>query len=439
MKFHQQDNMRKILQFILKVLAKLVLWKYKPVIVAVTGSVGKTSTKEAIYSVLRNHFGEAQVRRNERNYNNEIGVPLTIFGLETGGRSIVIWLVRFIKIFLMLVFQEKYPQILVIEMGADRPGDIKYLTKFVKPKVGVITTIGEIPVHVEFFDSPQALALEKKTLIDSLNADGVAVLNYDDDMVRQMGENVQAKVLTYGFSEKADVKAINYEVKSANVEEEGIFGFVNFKLNYKGSVVPVKLFNVFGEHQTYPALAAAAVGIIFNLNLIEISEGLRIYKSLAGRMRLLKGIKNTLIIVDSYNAAPLSTLAALETLGKFENTLPVGRQGKKIVVLGDMLELGRYSPEVHEQVGQKAAEVVDLLFTVGERAKFIAEGAKAKGMTKDKIFEFCTSDEAAKIVQEKIQEGDIILIKGSRAMKMEKIIKEIMAEPEKAKELLVGF
>lgn len=422
--------MRKILQVILKILAKLVLLKYKPVIVAVTGSVGKTSTKEAIYAVLKNHFGENQVRRNERNYNNEIGVPLTIFGLETGGRFLATWFLRFIKIFLMLVFREKYPKILIVEMGADRPGDIEYLTKFVKPKVGIITAIGEVPVHVEFFESPQALALEKKKLIDSLGSDGVAVLNYDDEMVRVMGGNIKAKVLTYGFNERADIRATNYEAKSTDLDEEGIFGLVTFKLNYKGSTVPVKLFNVLGEHQVYPALAAATVGIIFNLNLIDISEGLRTYKSLPGRMKLLKGIKNTLIIDDSYNAAPLSTLAALETLNKFENR-------RKIAVLGDMLELGQYAPDVHEQVGRKAAEVADLLFTVGERAKFIAKGAGGKGMEKNRIFEFCTSDEAAKSIQEKIQEEDIILIKGSRAIKMEKIVKEIMAEPEKAKELLV--
>ena len=286
--------LRKILQFILKILARLVLWKYKPIIVAVTGSVGKTLTKEAIYTVLKNHFDEGQIRRNERNYNNEIGVPLTIFGLETGGKNIAAWFLRFIKVFLMLIFKEKYPKILVVEMGADRPRDIEYLTKFVKAKVGVITAIGEIPVHVEFFESPQALALEKKKLIDSLKPasstggpDGVAVLNYDDEMVKVMGENINSKVLTYGFDERADVCATNYEAKPTDLEKEGIFGAITFKLNYKGSVAPVKLANVLGKHQVYSVLAAAAVGIIFNLNLVDISEGLRGYKSLLGRMKLL--------------------------------------------------------------------------------------------------------------------------------------------------------
>lgn len=426
--------LRKILQFILKILARLVLLKYRPVIIAVTGSVGKTSTKEAIYAVLKNHFGEGQVRRNERNYNNEIGVPLTIFGLETGGKNIAAWFVRFIKVFLMLIFREKYPRILVIEMGADRPGDIKYLTKFVKARVGAITAIGDIPVHVEFFKSPQALALEKKKLVDSLKSNGIAVLNYDDEMVRAMGENIKAKVMTYGFGEGADIRATNYEVRPASLEEEGIFGAVTFKLNHGGSAVPVKLANVLGRHQVYPALVAAVVGIIFNLNLVDVSEGLMGYRFLPGRMKLLKGIKNTLIVDDSYNAAPLSTLAALETLEEFSAQK---REGRIIAALGDMLEIGKYTPEAHERIGRKAAGAVDLLFTVGERAKFIAKGAREKGMAKDKIFEFCTSEEAGKPLQDIMKQGDVILVKASRAMKMEEIIKEIMAEPRKAKTLLV--
>ena len=274
-------------------------------------------------------------------------------------------------------------------------------------------------------------------LIDSLKSKGVAVLNYDDEMVRQMGQTVAAEVLTYGFEEGADIQATNYEVGTADLKQEGIFGFVNFKLTYTGSTVPVKLINVLGKHQIYPALAAAAVGIIFNLNLVEISEGLRNYKSLPGRMRLLGGVKNTLIIDDTYNAAPLSTLAALETLGKFKENPPVGEAGQKIAVLGDMLEIGKYTLEVHERIGRKVAETADLLFTVGERAKFIAKGARENGMAKDKIFEFHTSEEAGKPLQVLMKQGDIILIKASRAMKMEKIVKEIMAEPRKAKRLLV--
>ena len=420
--------MRKILQRILKILSKLVLKKYKPVIIAVTGSVGKTSTKEAIYHVLKTHWGEHRIRRNLRNYNNEIGVPLTIFGLETCGRSIFKWLIRFIKVFWMIIFRVPYPNFLVLEMGADRPGDIKYLVDFVHPKVGLITALGEIPVHVEFFKGPEQIAEEKKVLVSSLKDDEVAILNYDDEIVREMGKDIKAKVFTYGLEEKADIRATNYDLR---VDPDAKSSELNFKIEFKGSSVPAKLSNVLGNQHLYCALAAAGVGIVFNMNLIEIAEALKEFSPLPGRMRLLSGIKNSLIIDDTYNAALLSMEAALESLKIFADK-------RKVVVFGDMLEIGQYAPEAHRIVGKKAAEIADLIFTVGTRAKFIAESAARAGFPQNKIFQFMTSDEAAKVVQKEMNEGDIVLVKGSRAMKMEKIVKEIMNEPEKAGDLLVN-
>jgi len=419
--------MRKLLQKLLKTFSQSVLKKYKPIIIGVTGSVGKTSTKEAIYHVLKTHFGEKEVRRNWRNYNNEIGVPLTILGLETGGRSLLRWFFNFIKIFWMIIFKVKYPEFLVLEMGADRPGDIKYLTDFVKLKVGVITALGDIPVHVEYFDNPQQVAKEKKNLVSSLPSDGVAVLNYDDDDVRTMAEGIEAKIMTFGLKDRADVRATNYDLK---VLQNGNVSELNFKLEFSGSSVPAKLINVLGVQHLYSALAASAVGITFNMNLIEIVEALKEFQPLPGRMHLIKGIKNTLLVDASYNAALLSVEAALESLKIFEDR-------RKIVVLGDMLEIGEYAPEAHKRIGEKAAQIADLIFTVGPRAKFIAEEAIKENFDSSKIFQFIVSDDAAQKVQEIIKEGDIILIKGSRAMKMEKITKEIMAEPEKAGELLV--
>jgi UDP-N-acetylmuramoyl-tripeptide--D-alanyl-D-alanine ligase len=420
--------MRKLLQKLLRFFSKSVLKKYKPVIIAVTGSVGKTSTKEAIFHVLKTHFGEKEVRRNQRNYNNEIGVPLTIFGLETGGSSVFLWFFKFMKIFWMTIFRTEYPSFLVLEMGADRPGDIEYLVNFVKPKVGVITALGEIPVHVEFFENPQQVAKEKRNLISSLNENGIAILNYDDEAVRQMAEGIQAKVFTYGLKDKADVRATNYDLK---VNANGNVSELNFKLEFGGSSVPARLVNVLGVQHLYSALAAAGVGITFNMNLVEIVEALKEFQPLPGRMHLIKGIKNTLIVDDTYNAAMLSMDAALESLKIFENR-------KKIVVLGDMLEIGEYAPEAHKRIGGKASEIADMIFTVGSRAKFIAEEAIKQGFPENRIFQFMVSDDAAIKVQEEIKENDVILIKGSRAMKMERVVKEIMAEPEKAEELLVG-
>jgi len=413
--------MRKILQKILKIFAKIVLAKYKPIIIAITGSVGKTSTKEAIYAVLKSHFGEKRIRKNERNYNNEIGVPLTIFGMETGNKSIFKWFFKFIKIFWMIIFRIKYPDFLILEMGADRPGDLLYLLRFVKHKVGVVTAIGDIPVHVEFFETPEKVAEEKKTIVKTLDKDGIAILNYDDERVRKMAEGISAKIITYGLNEKADVRATN-----CNLEINPDGSELNFKLDFKGSSVPAKLIDVLGVQHLYSALAAAAVGIVFNLNLVEISEAIKTIKPLPGRMHLLKGVKNTLIIDDTYNAALLSMEAGLESLKVFENP-PTGEAGRrKVVVLGDMLEIGQYSEKAHILVGKKAGEIANIIFAVGNRAGSVKQGAINAGFDANKIFEFSTSIEAAKPVEKEMKENDIVFVKGSRAMKMEKIVEEIM-------------
>lgn len=425
--------LKTILQFILKILAILVLKKYKPIIIGVTGSVGKTSTKEAIYVVLSSKF---KVRRNIKNYNNEIGVPLTILGLESGNRNIKEWLKNFALAIKTILVKSQYPEILVLEMGADRPGDIRYLTKFVPVDVGVITAIGEIPAHVEFFKTPVQIAREKSYLIQKLptkgrlrkNAFGIiqskAILNADDELVKEMKNRTKAEVLTFGFKEEAELRAS--DLVFTNHDQLGL----SFKLNFQGNVVPIRLPGILGFHQVYAVLAGAAVGLVFNLNLIEIVEALSKFQSPPGRMRLISGVKNTLIIDDTYNASPSATLEALGTLEKLEAK-------RKIAVLGDMLELGEYTEKAHRQVGQKVKEVVDLLFLVGQRVIFIADEAEKQGFDKNKIFQFPTSDEAKRVVQEKIEQGDLILVKGSQSMRMEKIVEEIMAEPEKAKELLV--
>ncbi|MBU1292375.1 UDP-N-acetylmuramoyl-tripeptide--D-alanyl-D-alanine ligase [Patescibacteria group bacterium] len=418
--------MRSILEYILKILAKIVIWRYQPIIVAVTGSIGKTSTKEAIYYVLRKKF---RVRRNLKNYNNEIGVPLTILGLETGGSSVFSWLINFLKAILIFFWSKGYPEILILEIGVDKPGDMKYLLDFIPVKIGVFTAIGEFPVHLEFFQEKGKLVKEKAQLVESLPKDGLAILNYDDLSIRMVGDELSEniKTLYYGFGEGADIKINNYELKMDDFEK-GKFG-ISFKLEHEGSNVPIKLKRVLGKQQCFIAAAAASVGLYFGLNLVEISSALGKYRSLAGRTKLLQGVKNTWIIDDSYNASPLATIASLELLEEFP--------GRKIAVLGDMLELGQDTEIAHRQVGKKAASVVDLLFVVGSRSVFIADQARQQGLDQDQIFEFSQSSEAGVPLQEKIQPGDIILIKGSRSIHMEKITKEIMAHPEEADRLLV--
>jgi len=414
--------LKKILCFVLKLSAQATLWRYKPMIVGVTGSVGKTSTKEVIFTILKEKYN---VRRNIKNYNNEIGVPLTILGQETGGSSPWRWLQVFLIGLFEFFYTKNYPEVLVLEMGADRLGDIAYLTSFVKCNVGVVTAIGEIPVHVEFFQTADQVAKEKVNILKCLEKDGWAVLNFDDERVKTMARRTQGKIFSYGFDEKANLRAVNLEQHLDILGEAGI----SFKVDYQGSNVPLRLKNVYAKHQVYSVLAGVAVGLIFKMNLIEITEALKNYEPPAGRLRLIRGIKNSWIVDDTYNSSPSSTLGALELLA----LMP----GRKIAVIGDMLELGSFTEEAHRRVGAKAAQVAEFVFAVGERAIFLADEAKKQGISKEKVFHFASAEEAGYLLQDLMAEGDIILVKGSQGIRMEKVVKEIMAEPQRAKELLV--
>lgn len=430
--------MKKILQKILKIFAKEVIKKYKPEIIGITGSFGKTSAKEAIFCVLKNKFN---TRKGIQNYNNEFGVPLTILGCPSGKRSLLKWFNVFIKALKLIFFQDKnYPQILILEMGADKPGDIEYLIQIAPCKIGIITGIG--PTHLKTFISLENIIKEKQKIIEHLSLNGWAVLNEDDTVVKKMKEKTKAKILSFGFSETAELKAseliLDYELGDfgSSVLKERLpkIKGINFKITYQGNVVPVFLPDIIGQTSVYSALIAATIGVIYKINLIEISEALKEYKLPPGRMNLIKGIKNTLLIDGTYNASPKPVEVSLETLSVFPCDF-----GQKWAVLGDMLELEKFSKEEHRKIGKKVVDCkIDILVTIGELAREIAYSAKENGMLEDKIFSFDSFDEVGKFIQDKIKQGDVILIKGSRAMRMEKIVQEIMAEPLRAKELLVN-
>ncbi|KKR45901.1 MAG: UDP-N-acetylmuramoyl-tripeptide-D-alanyl-D-alanine ligase [Parcubacteria group bacterium GW2011_GWB1_40_14] len=422
--------MRNIIKVILYILSKAALIRYQPMVIGITGSVGKSSTKDAIFTILSAQYHK-KVRKNQLNLNTEIGVPLTVLGISGGGRNLFKWFINFIKALLKILWDPFYPEILVLELGADKPGDIKYLANLIKPHIGVITAVGEIPVHVEFFAGPKNLAREKARLIEAIPPSGFSILNCDDDTVLDMRERSLAHVLTFGFGEGATVRATAVEMRyTADVNGKQVPDGINFKLEHTGKIVPVRLHNVFGKGAVYSALAAAACGIALKMNLVEIAEALGAFESPPGRLKLIEGEKNTFILDDTYNASPTATVMALETL----DALSVSR---RIAVLGDMLELGRYSEAAHRSIGEKAQHMADILITVGDRARFIANEALSRGMEENKIFSYSTTEEASAKLEEILKEGDLVLVKGSRAMQMEKIVKEIMAYPEKAERLLV--
>ena len=416
----------------------MYLWRFKPTIVAVTGNVGKTSTKEAIAAVLSSI---KRVRSSKGNLNNEFGVPLTIVGgwmddYYGGGNTLWFWTKVLFLSFFGWFFIRNYPEILVLEYGADKPGDIKKLVSKFKPHIGIITAVGEVPVHVEFFSGSEAVAREKSRLVERLKPADYAILNSDDDVVLDMKEKTKARVLTYGFGDGTNVRVSSFEYKTENNMPVG----VTFKLHHGlNSFVPVEINGSLGKSQAYAAAAAAAVGIVLGMNLVKISDALSYYDGPRGCLKILAGIKNSWIIDDTYNASPASTQLALNVLKELpigQARLLDGQTGRRVAVLGDMLELGKYTVQAHQATGDLVDGSIDILVCIGAKAKFIADSA-GNQILKENIYTFDTADMARKKVQELIREGDLILVKGSQGVRMEKIVEEIMAEPEKKKELLV--
>lgn len=417
---------KKIIEFSLKIASLLVLKKYSPIIIGITGSVGKTSTKEAIYCVVRQQY---IAHRTQRNENNEIGVPLSILLCEGPGRNLLKWMwVKFKALSLIIIRSKYYPEVLVLEFGANRPGDIQYLTSFIKPKVGVVTAIGEIPAHVEFFSGAKAIAREKSNIVRCLDAQGFAILNFDDDAVLDMKRETKAHTITYGFGDGADVRAVSLLYKPFIEGRPG----VSFIIEYKGKRIKIELPAVLGKQQVYSVLGAYATGIALGINEENIKSSLMSFEAMPGRMRVIEGIKKSWIIDDSYNASPIAMHAALDTLEAL-------KAKRKIAVLGDMREIGKYTFEAHQAIGDRAARVADILICVGDAAKIIQQEAIVKGLDSKKVFWFDVDalHLAGSLLKSTIKSGDIILVKASRAIHLEKIVKEIMAHPEHADTLLV--
>jgi UDP-N-acetylmuramoyl-tripeptide--D-alanyl-D-alanine ligase len=421
-------KLQKIVALGLKRLAQATVLRYKPAIVGVTGSAGKTSTVLAVTAALS---GERRVRAPYGNFNGDIGLPLTILGdwapeeLKLFGREYGPGQNTFRKIFFLikvmavsayrLAVRAPYPEVLVLEYGVDRPGDMRRLVAIARPNVAVMTAVGDTPAHVENFGSPQDVVREKSRLIECLPSAGAAVLNADDAALMGLTLRTRAEIMTFGMNPGATVSVESFEHKIENNIPTGI----TFKLRHAGATVPIKLSGALGSSHAYAAAAAASVGLIFGLNLVSICESLeKRYRPAAHRMQLLPGIKSSLLIDDSYNASPISMRSALETL----KSLPAKR---RVAVLGDMLEIGEYAMEAHEKTGRLVAGIADILVLVGPRAKFIGEGAKKKGFAAKDIYSFETADEARATLQDLIVSGDLVLIKGSHAVGLEALVNEV--------------
>lgn len=403
---------------ILRFLAKRRLAQVNPKIVGVTGSAGKTSAKEVIFEVVSLRF---KSKKSERNLNTEMGLSLTILDLKSGYSSATAWLSILAKA-LVGAFRKVDPyEVLVLEMGVDKPGDMDEILKVAVPDIMVFLNVKNVHLGKGQFANRQAIFEEKSKACAAVAREGWVVLNNDDPFVKQLDGHLPANVVTIGTEEGADLRA-----RHVGMDLKGL----RFSLEYERKVHEVVLPHVLGKQHVSMVLAAIAVGFILGMPWSAIEHALKAYRLPPGRMNKIEGKNGSLIIDSSYNASPDTMAAALEILSLFH--------GRKIAALGTMNELGELTESEHIKVGKLAAEHADMLIAVGEQAKNLAAGAERGGLSASMIHTFRSSKEAGEFLSKILDRHDIVLAKGSQnGVRMEHLVKICMKNPDEARHLLV--
>ncbi|MBP6860529.1 MAG: UDP-N-acetylmuramoyl-tripeptide--D-alanyl-D-alanine ligase [Candidatus Pacebacteria bacterium] len=418
-----KNFLKRIVTFSIAQLARLIIHKYRPTIIMVTGSVGKTSTKDALRSAFST---KTYARASEKSYNTEFGVPLTVIGAENPWSNTLSWGKVILEGITLLLLPNHYPKVLVLEVGADRPGDLAKILKIATPDAVVVTKLPEIPVHVEAYPSPEAVREEEFVPAYGLAPGSPLIINAEDPYAIAYAKRLQARVMTFGFAERADARIEDAEI----LIEKGVPTGMRAAIRMDGVSHELRVLGVVGK----PALLAAAAALLtaraLDIAPAEALKGLASYTPPPGRARLFLGKNGSTLIDDSYNSSPVAAEEALSTLSH----MPAKR---RIAVLGDMLELGRYSLAEHERVGRLAAKVVDHLFAVGIRARTLLDGAKEGGMTEDRLTSCATAKDAAEAILPMLEKGDVVLAKGSQNnIRLERLIEGLLENPEDVKHLV---
>lgn len=399
-----------------------MLYKYKPKIILVIGSVGKTSTRDALYLIFSKRFF---VRKTEKSFTTELGIPLTIIGCAYGTGSMWQWVKNMFVGLRLLVRKEQYPGWLVLEVDCDKPGDATGLAAWLTPDMIIANAIGEVPSHLEPFQTPEALLTEYKALLYSLPRTGCVVYNSDDEQVSRFAAEAKAEIgiqiidvslsgtyaILYGKAYGRDIP-VGMTFESTRSDKVTIFGSI-------------------GLPNEYACRLAVCAAEYFGISRAESSTALNQFQALPGRMNILAGIKDTTIVDDSYNASPIAFAQSLSTLGQ------ITCSGRKIAVIGDMLELGKYSTEEHRKLADSIFKVAHICMTVGIRSRRVAERLQQLGFDESRIFQTDDARDAGRMLQEMLAPGDVVLVKGSQAMRMERVVEEVMRHPEDKATLLV--
>lgn len=408
---------KSIVGFFLAFLARAVVRRYRPQIVMVTGSVGKTSTKDAVAAVLMTRF---YVRKSEKSFNSEFGVPFTILGVENPWHNPLAWFSILKRALALLLLPNHYPNMLVLEVGSGKPGDLAHILRIVSPHAVVVTCLPEIPVHVEAYASPEAVREEEFSPAYALPVSAPLILSADDPYAVENAMRISAHLISYGESKSAAVHVIDTGFYEVNGEVAGMQARVEIGESQGQLVVQGSI----GATQILPAAAAIATGLAFDISLAESLAALTGYEPPPGRGRLLHGKNGSLLIDDSYNASPAAVEQALATLRIFPHAK------RRVAVLGDMLELGRYSVSEHQRIALIAHESADLIIAVGIRARaFVAAPKRVE------VLHYDNAQTAAQALPALIQSGDVVLIKGSQSIRTERIVEALLANPADASRL----
>ena len=411
--------LRKVVLVLLKGMAKRRLKKFKGKIIGVTGSIGKTSTKDAIYTVLNSQM---KVKRNENSMNSEFGLLLTILAIDSGYSSALKWSWLLAKAFYHSFFTD-HCEVLLLELGVDKPKDMNYLLSVVKPDITVFTNVAPVHMAEGQFESMEAIFEEKRKLVDKMGDNSIAVLNIDDPLIARLAkERGKKNTRTYGKE-----KLANYHFNKISQTTEGL----SYILHHGEERYEV-LSQILGGYQAYvitPALVCAdLLGIPMESAILAAGR----FTLPPGRMSIIPGINDSAILDSSYNSSPEALKEALKVLRE------VGGEKRKVAVLGNMNELGEKCDDLHRDIGAIVPGCADLLITVGTSASLFAEEAIKKGMDEKKVHVFKTSGDASEFFKDEVKKGDTILVKGSQnRVRLERFVKAIMANPEDAKDLLV--